>query len=510
MRYKLLPKPIYHVLLIGLLLLYFIFWWFYKLDVLPGLHGDEAWVGLKAHEYQSQPLDRLSGMTYYTGVLQSLTAEVSFKLFGLGVYQLRVPSSIINLIALIIIVGTFLAYRFYWEAGYFLLILGASSLYLISARIAWEVNTFTLFFIAILLAPLLKLYQSDKRLNVFWVCLFWLTNIVGSYNHIIFSAISVAFFLGMLWWGIQRGAFLDIKTLILAGINCLNVVIVYLILRYDLNYFYLHIVNLPLYLGGLILLEYLAYYKLPHITIKTGFVTRRFNYLVISLLFITFVYYHGKGFFDVLSSYKFIIQAYSYECSFIIQVIFLIGAALFCFVSAKVLLQDFTVKRGNNTICAFVIVSYLGLLSLYTTKNSLRYYLVLYAVLCIYLAFKLNLKDKITKLFIGCQLVVIALINIILLDIFIHCPVPVKAVDFEIGNSQKETSSAFLPKKPLIDFLKDNHISKIDYIDYPYFIEQPIKFYKLFSPWKESKKDSAAIGYDYSIYKNGYLLIKMR
>lgn len=31
---------------------YFGFWWLFKLDTLPGLHGDEAWFGLEGASYR--------------------------------------------------------------------------------------------------------------------------------------------------------------------------------------------------------------------------------------------------------------------------------------------------------------------------------------------------------------------------------------------------------------------------------------------------------------------------
>jgi len=55
-----------------LFLSYYGFWWLYKLDVLPGLHGDEAWFGLKADEFNRQGIAHLYGMNTYTGILQPL------------------------------------------------------------------------------------------------------------------------------------------------------------------------------------------------------------------------------------------------------------------------------------------------------------------------------------------------------------------------------------------------------------------------------------------------------
>ncbi len=61
-----------------LLLLYLIFCWTFKLDDLPGLHGDEAWFGLKAYHLMERPIEKLTGMNYYTGMLQTWTASFFF------------------------------------------------------------------------------------------------------------------------------------------------------------------------------------------------------------------------------------------------------------------------------------------------------------------------------------------------------------------------------------------------------------------------------------------------
>ena len=501
---------VYTVAFIIILLLYFAFWWCYKLDTLPGLHGDEAWVGLKAYDYQTQPFDRLSGMTYYTGIIQTLVVQLSFNIFGIGVYQLRLPGVIINLLAIMIILSSFIFYRFYKQAVLFTLMLAASTLYVISARIAWEVNTFNLFFISISFASLMVIYHSRENYKLLWICLFWLSNILGSYNHIIYSCISVAGFIGLSLWAIQKDAILSCKLFVLTASNFVNVVLVFLIQRYNLNFFYQNPEYLPMCIAVIIGMESAIYYKFFSTSITIGFLPRKFNYLIISILCLIFVYNHGKGLFDVLSQYKLILEVYSYECSTLFQTVFTFCATLFVLFAAWLLFDDIKTKANENTIVAYIIISYMALLGLYTSKNSLRYYLVIYAALCLYMAFKLFKNSRSLRIFISFQLLIIILINAALLDIFVHDPIPVRSVDFKIGNDQDETSSAFLPKKPVLDFLKNNHISKINYLCYPYFIEEPIKFYKLYSPWTESKQDSALIDYDYTRYKGGFFLLKSK
>ncbi len=90
-------------LFIGIMaaLLYFNFWWLYKLEVLPGLHGDEAWFGLQAVKYGQQGVTGYQGMNNYTGILEPLMASAFFRYLGIGVIQLRIGGVIANFMALL-------------------------------------------------------------------------------------------------------------------------------------------------------------------------------------------------------------------------------------------------------------------------------------------------------------------------------------------------------------------------------------------------------------------------
>jgi hypothetical protein len=58
------------------------------LDTVPGLHGDEAWVGLRANDIVRG--DRpLLGMNGYTGSLHQYFAAFAFRFFGMKVWSLR-------------------------------------------------------------------------------------------------------------------------------------------------------------------------------------------------------------------------------------------------------------------------------------------------------------------------------------------------------------------------------------------------------------------------------------
>ncbi|MGY3055624.1 hypothetical protein ACVWYG_003845 [Pedobacter sp. UYEF25] len=135
---------------------YFGFWSFYKLDILPGLHGDEAWSGLKANDYIKDGVTGYAGMNNYTGIFQPLLNAFSFKLLGVGVFQLRYTTIVFNLLGIgMILFG--LAKIKKLSAFIFLLLFAQSALFLTSARIAWEVNTFQLFFMGVIFLSVIKI-----------------------------------------------------------------------------------------------------------------------------------------------------------------------------------------------------------------------------------------------------------------------------------------------------------------------------------------------------------------
>src|SRR5690348_17112892 len=122
----------------GAFFCYFIFWWSYKLDFLPGLHADEAWAGLKAKQFADKGVTQLSGMNNYTGIIEILLADIAFKFFGVGVVQLRIGGIIFNALGLLLLCYTSFSFRAYKGTLSGLLVLAQSSLYMTSPRVAWE------------------------------------------------------------------------------------------------------------------------------------------------------------------------------------------------------------------------------------------------------------------------------------------------------------------------------------------------------------------------------------
>jgi hypothetical protein len=222
---------------------------------------------------------------------------------------------------------------------------------------------------------------------------------------------------------------------------------------------------------------------------------------------IRFAAYHAMALFQVLSTYKLLIHAYSYQPGMMIKLLFLAGGCIFAFYLCWFLLKDTTGKTPTSPF-ACVIIAYFGLLPFYTTSCSFRYYLSIYAIIGLYMAAKAG-KNIVRSIPLLTSLAaMLILLNIILVIVFTSPDRPLRAMDFIIGNNQVETSAHFLPNKPLIDFLKMNQVGEIKYLSEQYFLEQPVLFYKLVTPWETSPANQAIIDYDFTGYKQGFMLYK--
>jgi hypothetical protein len=161
----------------------------YHLPDFPGLHGDEAWAGLRALDIQQKGLFTIHGMNVYTGALFPQIVAAVFSVLGADVLSLRLPGAILNCLAVVILVATF------WRRGYsafiVTLLFASSFLFLFSSRVAWEVCALQNFLLALIVAALSGLLKADRaRLGA--TLLFFLAFALGTWNHFIFSAASLS------------------------------------------------------------------------------------------------------------------------------------------------------------------------------------------------------------------------------------------------------------------------------------------------------------------------------
>lgn len=162
-----------------------------RLSDFPGLHGDEAWVGLYALRIIRGGLYSPHEMNTYTGPLYGWLLSWVFRLLGPGVSALRLPGVLLNLCAAAVLA------RHFWRregpassALWFALLLG-SPLFLLKSRIAWEVYALQPLLLALVLAASRRALDDDgggaaNALLLLAACH------VGTLNHFIFATVPVS------------------------------------------------------------------------------------------------------------------------------------------------------------------------------------------------------------------------------------------------------------------------------------------------------------------------------
>lgn len=506
-------KSTKHTLIILISFFYFSFWWIFKIDYFPGLHADEAWAGLKAHQFNTQGVGDLYGMNRYTGSFQPLLCSLVFRIADVGVPQLRVPGIIFNLLALLIIYIALLSQKKPIVLMIFLLMFSQSALYLIAPRVAWEVNTLTLLFTSLFAASLSKIVEEENPVNKWWVGTFLIVNVLGTYNHILFSCISAAAGIGVVLSYLYDKKQSLQKAFPILAINSLNILMVFLAMKYWSNVFVPPKFTILLSLSFLVLFLEIAlvekFLKLSKFIPRIFRVKTIIIDIALAIFLATFILYHGKAFFDVVSNYKLLTHAYSYEFGLLAKAIFLCIGAITCFYLFFYLAEDIK-RNGKLSVFAFGIITYLGILSIYTINNSFRYYLSIYVLINLYMAIKIRGGVRRALPLIGSWIIAAIMVNASLIKIFVSSEKEIKAIELVIGNGQVETSAHFLPKEPLISFLKQHKIGQIHYISDRYFLEHPILFYQQIEPWPQSTDSTAVIEYDYTGNNNGYFMLIKR
>lgn len=488
-----------------LLVIIIAFLWLWRISDFPGLHADEAWAGLRAHGFLTTGHLEAFGMTRYTGSMQSLLAAPFFEILGTSVFSLRIAGILFNLAGLCLVVKV-LGKGKKQASCIFLLLMLQSSMWLLYPRIAWEVSSFTLFFVAIFLFIHSKI-NTQKSPETIWVFLFFLVGLLSSYNHIIFSCIAFAYLLARIVMALIKGEF-SLKRLYVPVMNMVNISILFScmkILKRVLFEKYVLII-----FAVLIFLAFIESFFISRIQDRIGLlatytVKQRVNILLIvyTLALVPFFYFHGWAVLNSMTSYKtfqHILGMPSDNIHFLFSMASTI-LSLACFL----FLLSTDLKAGKISFSVAFILSYMALFSFYTQANSPRYYLALQLFIFLYLAF--NVK-KLKMLWMYLILIAIGgCWNLFLLaDVYRNKQTTFVARDMYFG-SRYETSNHFKSIVPLMDSLRKYRVKHINYADNHYFLEQPIRFMELIRPWDKEEGTSITIDYGDTEKNGGFIWI---
>jgi 4-amino-4-deoxy-L-arabinose transferase-like glycosyltransferase len=166
-------------------------------STIPGLHGDEAWVGLRASEilHGARPI---VGMNNYTGPVHQYLVAILFHFFGSSVSILRLATPITSLITLILFHRVIK--RLFHES-----VANSSVLLLVSApfftgygRLANEVFALNPFLAVTGIFLIIETPGKSLTLSNFLSFLSGICLGLGVWNHAIFAAFPAALFLAAL------------------------------------------------------------------------------------------------------------------------------------------------------------------------------------------------------------------------------------------------------------------------------------------------------------------------
>ena len=497
----------YIFLLFSIILLY----WVTYIEKI-GLHGDEAFFGIDSVEILINGLTRPYGMNKYSGILQSLISSISFNIFDINVISLRIGGIICNVIALSISLFIIRKRMNNYVLLFFLLLIAQSILILGYSKIAWEVCSLNFLFIMITLASTNELVRNKKSPKYCMQFVFLFATLLGTYNHIIFSSFIVSLFMGIIFLLLfkdtkPQNELIDIFSLI--SLSLFNIVLLYAFMNYAIDYLWktynIFIFLLPFIFISIEILFFKkvhSFFKILSFWLSKKTLSKSMRIIIPLSLIVPYIIIHFLNVFDILANRVLLIRLFSYELNPLLEFYFIfVALSLSIYVFYKLI---FDIIKNRNNLWSYIIISYFGVLCLYTQGASIRYYLILTILQFIYLSIKLSYENKAVRTFF-ISILIISTISIqsILWSINLNPDRKIKATTFKIGKKNTETSAHFLSFSPVIDYVHKNKIGKIETKD-AFFIGQVFKFYSISMPEIKDYKHTAEINYDYSTKNTGF------
>jgi len=168
------------------------------LGTVPGLHGDEAWVGLRANEilHGARPM---LGMNGYTGPLHQYLVALVFHFFGCNVAALRVVTGITALFSIVLYYGAIKRCFDPILAALSTLLLVSLPFFTAYGRIAHEVFALNPMLALAAIWLLLESGGESFRKRLAFPCLAGIGLGLGTWNHLIFASVPLALFAAALF-----------------------------------------------------------------------------------------------------------------------------------------------------------------------------------------------------------------------------------------------------------------------------------------------------------------------
>ncbi len=200
-----------------------------NLDVLPGLHGDEAWVGLRARQIVLGEPSSIHGMNGYTGGAFPVLVAASFRAFGMSVGSLRGVGVALNLATIALLAGAAAVVGRGRGVFALLFLIGGSTLMTSKTRIAWELTACGPVLAALAILTCVLWLRAEERLSRRATTLgslaVFVVNATGVYNHFIFLSFAAALFVATALSVLHRSGSRGVQLLLVQAVSMANVAV---------------------------------------------------------------------------------------------------------------------------------------------------------------------------------------------------------------------------------------------------------------------------------------------
>lgn len=174
---------------------------FWRLGEFPGIHGDEAWVGLFALRLKAYGLFTPHEMNGYTGVLYGWLTQFVLGWFGVSVWSLRLIGAVANPLAWLVLWATVRRAAGHRAGLVWALLAACSGIVVLKSRVAWEVYALQPLLAALVLSASLRLAEGAGRP---WALLLFAASLLGVQNHFIFLSLPLALAAAAAFLGARR------------------------------------------------------------------------------------------------------------------------------------------------------------------------------------------------------------------------------------------------------------------------------------------------------------------
>jgi hypothetical protein len=459
----------------------------FRLSRFPGLHADEAWMGLRALEIMQRGFFSVHGMNRYSGAAFPGLVAVTFSALGVNVFSLRLLGALLNWAAVALVMATF------WRRGnapfYVALLFASSLLFLFYSRVAWEVSALENFALALIIFALSRLSSagSPRFEDAF---LFFSAFGFATWNHFIFLGAVLSFTITALFIFFRDANPASARIVLLGTLN----LVVPALLYYGKPHlrdgdFINH--AMPALLSGVTLLLGISLLfvtmdrrvspSIARFLAAKPFLSRRLALLLMYCLFAGLIYTfreHLMAFFGTLSGVIMRERVVSYVTESADSIPGLLWAAVLVGVFFVFLIRATLSPppQSNTSRCILLVwpAAFLAIIHFIAPWSADRYYLIPHFIFLVALALVFDEIPFLWKRALG----VILIIGFVQGQFFFWSEASKaenrRPIEVRFGPYYDDKSAHFLRLDQLEGFLRENGICEIE--SSSYFIQKPLEF----------------------------------